>query len=189
MPLAAAYVMRLSIGLLSCSCCLHWPRAAGGLTSAPEAPASARQRKSRRWPKPEDGSWSRTTAPASGADRLRAPIAQLPEYIGAGDGACLHDRRISRCSDRPAGHARRLRLPDGRTGTWNCSRAFDCSRLPARSYQSLAGAGSLAAWRRPCSCAAAVCGRTHRYSGEPGRLRCSSRGEEYFLVLAQVGSR
>jgi hypothetical protein len=25
--------------------------------------------------------WSRTTAPASGADRLRAPIAQLPEYI------------------------------------------------------------------------------------------------------------
>jgi hypothetical protein len=95
----------------------------------------------------------------SGADRLRAPIAQLPEYIGAGDGACLHDLRMSRCSDRPAGHARRLRLPDGRTGTWNCSRAFDRSRLPARSYQSLAGAGSLAAWRRPCSCAVAV--RSH----------------------------
>ena len=31
---------------------------------------------------------------------------------------------------------------------------FCPSRLPARSYQSLAGAGSLAAWRRPCSCAA-----------------------------------
>jgi hypothetical protein len=26
----------------------------------------------------------------SGADRLRAPIAQLPEYVGAGDGACVH---------------------------------------------------------------------------------------------------
>ena len=58
-------------------------------------------------------------------------------------------------------------LPDMRDGfvypmagpTWNCSRAFDRSRLPARSYQSLAGAGSLAAWRRPCSCAAAV--RSH----------------------------
>ena len=35
----------------------------GGLTWAPEAPASARQRKSRRWPKPEDGPWT-PTAPA-----------------------------------------------------------------------------------------------------------------------------
>ena len=111
--------------------------------------------------------WGRPVAPhglhrPSRADRLRAPIAQLPEYAGAGDGACLHDRLVSRCSDRPAGHARRLRLPDGRTGTWNqaSARALDRSRLPAPSYQSLAGAGSLAAWRRPCSCAAGV--RSHQ---------------------------
>ena len=43
---------------------------------------------------------------------------------------------------------------------------FDSSRLPAPSYQSLAGAGSLTAWRRPFSCAAAV--RSHpSVSGKP----------------------